>query len=126
MVAQFNAVNRGVYIADNLDFLRRINSESVDLVNIDPPFAKNDTFTADSLKPPLTSEEYQNELRLLGDWDIHTAEQADKAGIAWPDDEKSKGGYKDTWNWDDDVHPDWLGHIESTLTGKATMPSSVR
>ena len=43
-VAPFNAVNRGVYIADNLKFLRKLNSESIDLVCIDPPFAKNDTF----------------------------------------------------------------------------------
>lgn len=25
-MAEFNAVNRGVYIADNLDFLRRLNT----------------------------------------------------------------------------------------------------
>ena len=50
--AEFNAVNRGVYIADNLDFLRALNTASVDLVCIDPPFAKNDTFTGDKLRPP--------------------------------------------------------------------------
>lgn len=32
----FNAVNRGVYISDNLPFLQSLNSESVDLVCIDP------------------------------------------------------------------------------------------
>ena len=54
----FNAVNRGVYIADNLPFLRSLNNESVDLVCIDPPFAKNETFgkkndqARDPLKPP--------------------------------------------------------------------------
>ena len=34
----FNAVNRGVYIADNLSFLRALNDECIDLVCIDPPF----------------------------------------------------------------------------------------
>ena len=34
-----NAVNRGVYISDNLPFLRSLNDACVDLVCIDPPFA---------------------------------------------------------------------------------------
>ena len=110
--ATFNAVNRGVYIADNLDFLRAINTASVDLVCIDPPFAKNDTFTADKLKPPIKQDELDNERRLLKDWDITTAEEADAAGIAWPDDPKSRGGYRDTWDWDTDVHPDWQTDLE--------------
>ena len=45
-MADFNAINRGVYIADNLNFLRSLNSECIDLVCIDPPFAKNETFPA--------------------------------------------------------------------------------
>ena len=39
-----NAVNRGVYISDNLPFLQSLNDECIDLVCIDPPFAKNETF----------------------------------------------------------------------------------
>ena len=88
----FNAVNRGVYIADNLEFLRSVNSASVDLVCIDPPFAKNDTFTGDKLTPPLREDEQANEFRLLKDWDIATQAQADDAGVAWPDDPKARGG----------------------------------
>lgn len=61
----FNATNRGVYIADNLLFLRSLNDESVDLICIDPPFAKAETFAADQLKPALTAPEQQNESRLL-------------------------------------------------------------
>lgn len=110
-VARFNAVNRGVYIADNLDFLRAINTASVDLVNIDPPFAKNDTFTADSLKPPLTSAEAKIEKDLLNRWGIFSPEQADGAGVAWSDDSKAKGGYIDQWAWDKDVHEDWLQDV---------------
>ena len=110
----FNAVNRGVYIADNLQFLRSINSNSVDLVCIDPPFAKNDTFTANKLKPPLKTADTNNEFRLLKYWSITSQEEADAAEIAWPDDPKAKGGYNDTWSWDEDVHPDWLIGIEHT------------
>ena len=110
----FNAINRGVYIADNLDFLRSINTASVDLVCIDPPFAKNDTFVGDKLKPPLRADERENEMRLLHGWGIATPEQADDAGIAWPDDPKARGGYKDTWAWDEDIHADWVDGIKAT------------
>ena len=112
--AEFNAVNRGVYIADNIDFLRSLNTASVDLVCIDPPFAKSDTFIADKLRPPLTQAERDNEMRLLKAWGIATAQQADDAGIAWPDDPKARGGYKDTWAWDEDIHEDWITGIETT------------
>ena len=112
--AEFNAVNRGVYIADNLDFLRSINTASVDLVCIDPPFAKNDTFVGDKLKPPLRADERENEERLLSLWGIATPEQADAAGIAWPDDPKARGGYKDTWAWNEDIHADWVDSIDAT------------
>ena len=67
-MAEFNAVNRGVYIADNLAFLRSLNDDCIDLVNIDPPFAKNDTFgkkndqAKDPLKPPLSAQERDDEL----------------------------------------------------------------
>ena len=37
-----NAVNRGVYIADNLGFLRSLNDAGIDLVCIDPPFDRNE------------------------------------------------------------------------------------
>ena len=112
--AEFNAVNRGVYIADNLDFLRSLNTASVDLVCIDPPFAKSDTFVGDKLRPPLRADERENEMRLLHGWGIATPEQADAAGIAWPDDPKARGGYKDTWAWDEDIHEDWVTGIETT------------
>ena len=112
--SHFNGINRGVYIADNLDFLRAVNTASVDMVCIDPPFAKNDTFTGDKLRPPLRQDERDNEFRLLKEWGIATPEQADAAGIAWPDDPKARGGYKDTWAWDEDIHADWVDSIDAT------------
>ena len=112
--AEFNAINRGVYIADNIDFLRSLNTASVDLVCIDPPFAKNDTFVGDKLDPPLSADEQENEGRLLSLWGIATPEQADDAGIAWPDDPAARGGYQDTWSWDKDIHEDWVNGINAT------------
>ena len=81
---------------------------------IDPPFAKNDTFTAAKLKPPLTQAERDNEMRRLKQGGLAPQGQADAAGIAGPDDPKAKGGYEDTWSWDDDVHPDWVTGIKTT------------
>ena len=109
----FNAVNRGVYIADNLPFLRSLNTESVDLVCIDPPFAKNETFgkkndqARDPLKPPLTHAERETELRLLASWGIRNEKDADKSGINWPETH-----YKDFWSWEADIHEGWLKDLE--------------
>ncbi len=105
----FNAVNRGVYISDNLPFLRSLNDECVDLVCIDPPFAKNETFgkrrdtDRDPLRPPLTDAEREIELRLLQSWGIHSQRDADAAGIVWPETR-----YRDIWSWEADIHQDWL------------------
>ena len=111
--SNFNAVNRGVYISDNYDFLKQLNSESIDLVNIDPPFKKNETFPADRLKPPLTQDELENEMRLLNHWGITDSRTAIKKGIQWPSDSKIRGGFKDIWSWENDIHEDWLYRLAS-------------
>ena len=41
-----NIKNRTIFCKDNLDVLQGINSESIDLIYLDPPFNKNKTFTA--------------------------------------------------------------------------------
>ena len=107
----FNAVNRGVYIADNLSFLRSLNDECIDLVCIDPPFAKNDTFTGDRIRPPLSAEEREIERRLLAGWSVTNAREAEAAGIVWPDGDL-QGGYRDIWSWEGDIHEEWLTSIE--------------
>ena len=111
----FNAINRGVYIADSYDFLTALNTESVDLVCIDPPFAKNETFgrkssrAKDPLKPPLTEAERANELRLLQSWGINSPSDAGQAGINWPE-----TAYKDFWSWETDIHEEWLINLRAT------------
>ena len=47
---QEHPLNRHLFIADNLNLLRALDSESIDLICIDLPFAKNQTFTG-SLRP---------------------------------------------------------------------------
>ncbi|MCY4050800.1 MAG: DNA methyltransferase [Gammaproteobacteria bacterium] len=41
-----NIPNRTIFCHDNLDILRGINSECIDLIYLDPPFNKNKKFTA--------------------------------------------------------------------------------
>ena len=112
---QFNAVNRGVYIADNLAFLRTIYDECVDLVIIAPPFAKNGTFATDKLKPALSKQEIDNERRLLAEWGIGNAKDTAKAEIAWPYGGRTRGGYKHICFWENDVHEDWIESIDDNF-----------
>ena len=110
----FNALNRGVYIADNLAFLRRINDESVDLVNIDPPFSESKTWPAGNTNPPLTQDELDNEMRLLASWGIATPQQAMAAGLGWPPNSLLEGGYSDTWSWEEDIHEEWVENLRAS------------
>ena len=45
-MGQFNLKNRTIFCRDNIDILRGINSNSIDLIYLDPPFNKNKIFTA--------------------------------------------------------------------------------
>ena len=46
IMAKINVPNRTIFCRDNLEILEHINSESVDLIYLDPPFNKNKVFTA--------------------------------------------------------------------------------
>ena len=59
-----------VFISDNLPFLKSLDSESIDLVCIDPPFGKRQTFEG-TLKPPLTADEQRAEQELMSSWGIY-------------------------------------------------------
>ena len=117
-----NAVNRGVYISDNLPFLKGLNDGCIDLVCIDPPFAKNETFgrknskSPDPLKPPLSDEERATELALLKRWGINSPADATAKGIDWPE-----TAYKDFWSWERDVHEEWLRDIEDDYPAIAKL-----
>jgi len=45
-MAELNVPNRTIFCKDNLDVMRGINSQSIDLIYLDPPFNKNKKFTA--------------------------------------------------------------------------------
>ncbi len=106
------SLNRTLFIADNLDLLECLDNESIDLICIDPPFAKNQTWVG-ALRPPLSEEEREQELAILADWEIRNREEAADAGIEWPDGENGAAKFKDIWRWEDDVHEVWLDRIKS-------------
>ena len=49
-----NFVNRTLWTGDNLDILRGLNSESVDLIYLDPPFTSNRDYAAPGHSPIST------------------------------------------------------------------------
>ena len=104
------SLNRTLFIADNLGLLESLDNESIDLICIDPPFAKNQTFVG-TLRPPLSKEEREQELATLADWGIQNRADAAAAGIEWPDGENGSAKFQDIWRWEDDVHEDWLADI---------------
>ena len=111
---QPHPLNRHLFIADNLDLLRRLDNESIDLICIDPPFKKSRTFVG-RVKPPLTDAELAAEQELLAGWGINNPQQALDAHINWA----SKSGdvwFKDMWSYDQDVDEDWVQSIAKQHT----------
>lgn len=121
---QEHPLNRHLFIADNLNLLRALDNESIDLICIDPPFAKNQTFTG-SLRPPLSDAERQQELKTLAGWGIHSQPDADNSGIEWPDADNT-GRFSDIWRWEDDVHEDRVTRIENDFPALAKVIDTTR
>ena len=104
-------LNRSLFICDNLDLLRNLDNESVDLVCTDPPFAKNQTFKG-KIKPSLEESEIAAERKLLSDWGVRSRNDAEAAGILWPyDQEYNDAWFKDIWRYKKVVHEDWTNQI---------------
>ena len=114
-----------IFISDNLPFLKALDTESVDLVCIDPPFDKNETLT-DDLRPPLSKEEHRIEQELLVEWGAFDEESAYKVGIEYPDQDGSTAKFEDIFRFDQDVHEDWMQSIEERNPGLALLIESTR
>ena len=108
-----NALNRTIWISDNLPFLRSLDNETVDLVVIDPPFGKRQTFTG-TLKPPLTDEELEHEYDLLAGWGVQNEDDAYDLGIEFPDQTGTTAKFADIWDFRFQVSQadwDWLNEV---------------
>ncbi len=107
-----NAVNRTVYISDNLPFLKSLNDRSVDLVCIDPPFGKKQTFTGNVI-PPLTQEEQRIERELMDSWGVYDADTAYEAGLEYPDQTGTTANFRDIWKFERLFSEGWMEDLES-------------
>ena len=103
-------LDRHLFIVDNYHLLKSLDTESIDLICTDPPFAKNDTFIG-SLRPPLTEEEVQKELDTLKKWGIRNPADAERSNIIWPTGETT-AKFTDIWSWETDVHEQWIDDIK--------------
>ena len=106
-------LNRTIFISDNLPFLKEIDSESVDLVVIDPPFGKKQTFKS-GLKPPLTTLEREREIERMEAWEVYDVASAYELGIEYPDQSGKTALFKDIWRFERVMRADWWRRIHDT------------
>lgn len=121
MAEEAYALNRTLFIADNLQLMGQMDNETVDLICTDPPFAKNQTFKSkNGLKPALTEEERAGEKKLLEEWGITSEMKADKIGVEWPDRMGGGAAFEDIWDWED-IHEAWMLEIQSDFSAVAEV-----
>ena len=105
-----------VFVSDNLPFLKSLDNESIDLVCIDPPFGKCQTFEG-TLKPPLTSEERRLEDELMASWDVYDVASAYEIGLEYPDQTGTTAKFDDIWSFRVRVYPDWYQTLKEVCPG---------
>ena len=108
-----------------MPFLRALDTESVDLVVIDPPFGKNQTF-AGNLKPPLTEDEKRVEREMMGDWGVVDVDTAYDAGLDYPDQTGTTAKFEDIWDFRIRVYKDWLESLEAICPAAWWLIQSTR
>ena len=106
-------LNRTIFISDNLPFLQSLDTESVDLVIIDPPFGKRQTFMG-TLKPPLSNLERERERARMDEWGVYDVASAYELGIEYPDRSGDTALFKDLWRFERVVGEDWWEETRDT------------
>ena len=100
-----------VFISDNLPFLKSLDTESIDLVCIDPPFGKTQTFEG-TLNPPLSEEECRIEKELMESWDVYDAQTAYELGLEYPDQTGTTAKFDDIWSFSAMVYEETMNELE--------------
>ena len=90
--------NRTFAVMDNLPFLERLPDESADLISIDPPFGKMESFRRPA-KPPITRDEKAEERDLFLAHGLSLADEQQQKRLM------VEGGslVDDIFTWDNDV-----------------------
>ena len=108
-----DALNRTVFISNNLPFLRSLDTESIDLVVIDPPFGKKQTFTG-RLKPPLSKQEREQEQDLMVNWGVYDVASAYELGVEYPDQTGETALFRERWRFERVLQEDWWDAVRET------------
>ena len=97
-VSEPNFPNRTFAVMDNLPFLERLPDESADLISIDPPFGKMESFRRPA-KPPITRDEKAEERDLFLAHGLSLADEQQQKRLM------VEGGslVDDIFTWDNDV-----------------------
>ena len=117
-------LNRNLFITDNINLLRSLDNETIDLIVTDPPFGKGRTFVSGKLQPELSSEERSWELEQMASWGVNNRRAARKAEIEWPD-QDGQASYDDIWTWQD-VHVKFAEQLEQSHSAIAALINSTR
>ena len=125
MVLNTDNLNRTIFISDNQQFLQTLDTGSVDLVLIDPPFSKNQTWEG-NLKPPLTEDEKRIERNLMDSWEIYDPESAYDAGLEFPDLEGKNAGFEDIWDFRVRVYKEWMDELQNVCPSAYWLIHSTR
>ncbi len=120
-----DSLNRTIFISDNLPFLKSLDSASVDLVVIDPPFGKNETFSG-NLRPPLSDDERRVERELMDAWGVYDPDTAYELGLEYPDQEESTANFEDIWDFRVRVYEDWMNALETVCPGAYLLIQATR
>ena len=118
-------LNRTVFISDNLPFLKSLDTESVNLVCIDPPFGKRQTFSG-KLNPPLSDDELRVERELMNSWGCTDPDAAYALGVEYPDQTGRTANFGDIWDFSRLIYEDWLTGLETTLPAAYWLIQSTR
>ncbi len=94
-----NFPNRTLAVMDNLEFLRALDNDCIDLIAIDPPFAANETFTGKP-KHRITEAERGEERALA-------ARHGRAALDRYAKEDKQLTSVKDDWFWRD-IDEAWM------------------
>lgn len=97
-----NIENRRIYHSDNIDILRGIDSNTVDLIYLDPPFNKNDTFIGSTKR---ISEIKAWFIKLQ--WELGQFQDVDFNEVF-----KENPNFKDIWNYND-IQKEHYGQIDN-------------
>ena len=108
-------LNRTVFISDNLPFLQSLDSESVDLVVIDPPFGKNKKQGFEgNLKPKLSGMERTQEREMLATWGVTDVDSAHELGLEYPDADGKIALFREIWKFRRVMSADWWDSVKDT------------